>query len=216
MNIHIDMMDYNKLPKVSFIMVQSRQNKWVDIAKSSINIQYYPNKEFIVIDNLKKDKSIGKCYNEGAKKATGMFCLFVGDDDKLAPDYTMSLVLNILYNIINGKKQYGITSHVTAFDDEMEFSTPVLLYPTGMWNREYLLDNPFDEKLKKKIDTEYYNNGGMDVATIVGWNYGYFYRQHDDQVSGRNLSKNKIKELKKEQKSRQNSLKRKRSKDERH
>lgn len=192
------MLDYNKLPKVSYIMILTRQNskpQWVKEAMNAIKGQYYPNKEIVTIDNEKKDKSIGKCWNMAVKKATGTYCLFVGDDDKMTPEYTMSLVITILNRRAKGDEKYGVTSYLTLFDTEEQVAGQGKKYPTGMWDRQYLLTNKFDESLKKMIDTDFYKKHS-EAALIASWHFGYFYRQHDNMVSGRNIKRESLRELK--------------------
>ncbi len=188
------MLDFNELPKVSVVMIQTRTNGWFDKAKGSVNNQYYPNKELIIINNLDKKKTIGACWNEGVKRATGKYCLFIGDDDEIAPDYMMSLVINMLESNRKEKRE-GVTSFLTAFDEKENIKSPGSVYPTGMWSKEWLLKKPFDETLKKRVDAIYYKNEGKGRATIVSWNYGYFYRQHDDMISGRSLKKKDIEKI---------------------
>jgi hypothetical protein len=61
--------------------------------------------------------------------------------------------------------------------------------PTGMWLRKWLLDYPFNENLKKLVDTELIERAQQEsfIILTIPYHYGYFYRQHDKMVSGNKL-----------------------------
>jgi len=177
-------------PSISVIVIDSRSDKyptWVDVCLSSIKGQIYPSAfELIVIDNRDKKKTIGRCWNEGVQKAKGEYVLFVGDDDYIARDYLFSLAVGI----VNARKTYknvvGITSFCIFFNEQEKLTSPLDRSPTGMWLREFLLENKFNETKKNNIDTEFYQriaSTGMTSITLP-YNFGYFYRQHSEQTSG--------------------------------
>ena len=186
------MIDYNELPLVSIIVIHSRE-QWFDGCIDSIENSFYPNKEIIVIENMDKTKTIGKCWNEAVKQAKGEMCLFVGDDDALTPEYIMSCVLSFIDRRCKGVEIRGVASNCMAINVEEGAMTPALMYVTGMWERDFLLENPFDESLKKKVDYHWMENGAKKYAQNLTWNFGYIYRQHKGQVSGINLDREAIK-----------------------
>jgi hypothetical protein len=49
------------------------------------------------------------------------------------------------------------------------------------------VEKRFDESLKKLVDIEFFDRADKDEVSriLVDWHYGYFYRQHDGNVSGR-------------------------------
>lgn len=165
-------------------MIHTRDD-YLKGAIKSIEDQAYPNVELIQVENMDKKKTIGKCWNVGVEKATGEWCFFLGDDDQITPDYLMSLM--IFVKTVAPPEMKGVTSYLTAFDTKKSVQVPVKIYPTGMFEREYLIENPFDEELKKRVDTAYYKSGAEEVAGICQWHFGYYYRQHDDMVSGRSV-----------------------------
>lgn len=182
------MIDYNELPLVSVIVIHSR-NEWFNECVQSIDRSFYPNKELIVIENMDKGKTIGKCWNEGVEESNGEFCLFVGDDDAITPEYIMSCVLSIIDRRSKGMMVEGVASNCMAVNVEEGAMTPALMYVTGMWTRDFLQKHPFDESLKKKVDYHWMERGAKKYAHNLTWNFGYIYRQHEGQVSGINLDK---------------------------
>lgn len=172
---------------VSIIVIQTRQGKYFDEAMKSLSEQIYKNTEIILIENLDFGKTIGKAWNEGVRKAKGEYCFFFGDDDLLSEDYLLSVVALMENNLDNGI--IGITTMLTAFRDDSNEVARFNRYPTGMFKTSYLLENPFDETLQNKVDTEYHSRLGSKghKVAIANWHFGYFYRQHDGQVSTRKL-----------------------------
>ena len=181
-------MNIEALPKVTIIIVNSRNNKWFDEAKKSVLNQYYPHIELIIEENFDKSRTIGKCWNDGVNNATGEYCLIMGDDDIIAPAYIMSLIATILNTKGKGDVVDGATSCTTVFEDELENGKikQVPTFPTGMFNTEFLKNNPFDETLERRVDAYYYESLPQQQLAIAFWNFGYFYRQHKGMVSGNN------------------------------
>ena len=179
-------MNLETLPKVSIIIVNSRDNKWFEEAKKSALNQYYPHIELIIEDNLDKTRKIGKCWNDGVKRASGKYCLIMGDDDVLSPAYVMSLIATILNTRAKGDMVDGATSCTTVFEEDLTNGKikQVPTFPTGMFSREFLLKNPFDETLERRVDAYYYETLPHQQLAIAFWNFGYFYRQHEGMVSG--------------------------------
>ena len=182
-------------PKVTIGIVNSR-TEWLYIAKGSAERQFYAEfaeQEVIVIDNLKRDKSIGYCYNEIAKKATGKWILYLGDDDYITSDYVISLILRAIdaEKANPDKKIVNVISFTTIFNTiKKEVSSKS---PTGMWLREYVLNNSFNEILEKYVDTEMFRRLNLSkeyFPAIASNQYGYYYRQHDNNVSGNKFDRN--------------------------
>ena len=165
---------------ISVVMIDSRSDlhpDWVQVAIDSVKKQALP-VEFIIVDNIGRPKTIGECWNIGVKKATGDFVFFLGDDDWISNDYLLSL--SVMEHNHPGKTMY--TSYMMVVPDQGEEMAPILRITTGMWNRQYLLDHPFNEKLKKGIDREYLEEAIKDGIQyiIVPHLFGYYYRKHDD------------------------------------
>ena len=141
---------------------------------------------------MEKSMTIGKCWNDAVNEAKGKYCLFVGDDDAIMPDYPMSLMIGLIDRKARGINIHGITSMNMAVNVDEGRMTPALMWVTGMWETEFLKKHPFDETLPKKVDYHWFNKIGKQNAQIQTWNFGYLYRQHDGQVSGINLDKEAI------------------------
>jgi len=190
-----------ELPPVSIVIADTRSiehPKWVGYAINSANTQYYPEVELIVQDNLAKE-TIGKAWNKAVKKAEGELILFIGDDDYITQDYVMTLVSYYLEVIKFKKDVVGVTSFLTTFDDNRKEKSQLQLFPTGIYKKEYLLEHPFNEEMRKGVDTEYVKQMELrgDKQVCVKWHYGYYYRQHDGMTSGRSVKYvNKKKESK--------------------
>lgn len=179
------------VPLVSIVCINTRlstNRNWVRDAYASFRNQDYPDIEVVIIENENKLVTIGKAYNDAVIAAHGKYCLFVGDDDMITDDYVGSLV-GFIQKQANDVKVVGVSSYLTMFkienDGQMK-TEPRELIPTGMWLRDWLLENPFKEYLTKYVDTEL-----MERAKELGykypaciWHYGYFYRSHEKQVSG--------------------------------
>ena len=185
------MIDYNELPLVSIIVIHSRE-KWFNECITSIEKSFYPNKEIIVIENMERNKTIGKCWNDAVNQAQGEMCLFVGDDDAVMPEYIMGCVLSYIDRRSKGFDIRGVASNCMAINVEEGAMTPALMYVTGMWETDFLKEHPFDETLKKKVDYHWMENGAKRYGNNLTWNFGYIYRQHNGQVSGINLDKEAI------------------------
>ena len=71
-----------------------------------------------------------------------------------------------------------------------------------MWKTDYVKEVRFDETLKNLVDTEMFhrtNKIDKGVLLLAEHNFGYYYRQHSDNVSGNKFDiiekhKNKEKE----------------------
>jgi len=183
---------YIELPVITVGIVRGRDNqKWFDIALNSVYKQVYRNYielDVVVLENFDRSKSIGKCYNEIAEKAKGDWVFYLGDDDHIVPEYLLSLVLMFyqMKKLHTSKKIVNIVSYSTIFGEghTKEISTKS---PTGMWLKDYVLANPFDETLKSAVDTEMFkrlNLSDVYYPCVAAHQYGYYYRQHKDNVSG--------------------------------
>jgi glycosyltransferase involved in cell wall biosynthesis len=187
-------------PKVTIGIVRSRED-FFDTAFRSASSQLYTNKiKVIVIENRDRSKTIGKCFNEIVQKAKTDYVFFLGDDDRITPEYILSLMARLLELQETHKNMVGISSYCTLFKRDQDHLTKALTtyfdkIPTGMWLRSFLLENPFDELLSRFVDSDLFNRvNKMDDAQVglVPWNFGYYYRQHGDNVSGDKFNKTKM------------------------
>lgn len=181
----------SKLPKVTVVVINSRLKShplYVKECFDSIKAQSYPNIQIIVIDNIDKMQTIGRCWNKAVRMAKGKYILFVGDDDFIAKDYIASLVTIIEDTDLS--KVAGISSYLTMFHQPGKspevMQEPRELIPTGMYLKKYLKKNHFKEYLTKFVDSEFMNRIGEqgDTLLVHRQQYGYFYRSHPTQQSG--------------------------------
>lgn len=180
----------NKNPKVTIAIVNSRMKSEPMMVKQcydSLRKQTYENIQIVVIENYDKLLTIGKCFNDAAKRAKGKYILFLGDDDFIVDDYITTLVAMIENTVV--ANVVGISSYLTLFsiNDKNEMRRePRELIPTGMWNVKWLRKNPFKEYLTRYVDTELMDKARDEgnIQLIAAHSYGYFYRAHPNQVSG--------------------------------
>jgi glycosyltransferase involved in cell wall biosynthesis len=119
------------------------------MAIASVKSQYYPVK-LIVIDNTELRHTIGKCWNEAAKMADTKWVLLLGDDDWLSKDYTYCL-----HKFAEEHPDFDNISTGFIHFNDMNQIQHKLQQVTGLFNREYLLKYPFNEKLERGVDREY-------------------------------------------------------------
>lgn len=168
---------------ISVVCVNSRGDKhplWLQTAVDSVKKQTVEC-ELILIDNIGRKKTIGQCFNEGARQAKYDLVLFLGDDDWISQEYCSVLL------------QYALaypnfvmySTNMTAFDEKEKIYSVLQRICTGMWRKDYLLKYPFNETLRRGIDREYIQEMQKrgDVGMTINSNYGYYYRKHDDYSS---------------------------------
>ena len=161
-------------------MINSRSLKhpdWVQMAIKSIENQSIQS-ELIVIDNTDRKMTVGKCWNDAVKKASGKYCFFIGDDDWVNENY----LSEILYYANNHPNYKSYHTNMTAFDEQSKRYTFLTRICTGAWRKDYLLKHPFDEQLIRGIDREYIQEMQKrgDVGYTINHHHGYYYRKHDD------------------------------------
>ena len=166
--------------KASIVIIDSRSDlhpDWVQVAVQSAQNQTMPC-EVIIIPNIGREHTIGECWNRAVEIAETEWVMFLGDDDYISRDYVQTL-----YNFAAERMDYQmVTSYMTAFQDATENNVLMTRIPTGMWRREYLAANPFNEALTKGVDREYiekYVQSGNKYL-VVPYHFGYFYRKHQD------------------------------------
>lgn len=168
--------------QISVVVIDSRSDKhpdWVQMCLESIQKQTHPVDEIIVIDNKKRDKTIGKCWNDAVKEAEGEWIFFVGDDCFIARDRVQVMLNHIDHDMP------CVTTYMTMFD-EKEYKA-VQRPCTGMWKKSYLLEHPFNEDLDKGIDREYFEEAVKrgDSYHLIPYYFGHYDRRHDDHRSGK-------------------------------
>ena len=170
-------------PKVTVAVVKTRK-KYIGELLNSLKMQDYPI-DVIMLDNMDKAKSIGRCFNELADMCKTEWILYVGDDDWLGEDYIES----VMKAYMRRKDIYdlqGLLTPTTAFDDTGNFQI-IPHYSTGFWKADFVRQYRFDETLVRQVDTEFHKRVQSHSASSllwVTWVTGYHYRQHTDNISG--------------------------------
>jgi len=189
-------------PKITLGMVNSRNNHYPQEAIESMRRTLYPLWEekinINILQNLNKELTIGKAFNRLAQDAKGEWIMYIGDDDKIARTMLFNYAVYLLTNAESNpdKEVVCVTGNIILFDDKKEKRQHLQSSPTGMWNVEYLKNNPFDETLERYVDTEMFArtlNENKKTILYAATDYGYYYRQHANNVSGNKFtSKTKI------------------------
>ena len=179
-------------------VVISRDNDDVERCLNSIRRQVTPSEvTIVVVKNIGRLKSIGWCYNQLAQQAKDDWILYVGDDDLISRTYLYNLAvfLDTVKERFPDEDPVALTTHLMLMSHETGTIklAPIEVAPTGMWRKDYLLENPFDESLTRWVDTELYVRAIEQDKTIITdqTNYGYYYRQHNDNVSGNKFTERK-------------------------
>ena len=182
-----------QIPAISVVILRGRDNdEWFKECVDSLNGSILPLHEILVIDNRDRAISIGAGWNLGAREATGEWVFFIGDDDFVSPEYFIALVTSYTAAVANPHPAeiISVSSYPTAFNDEDGAAFPVVgRIVTGMWKRDFLLSNPFNEELTRLVDADYVARHIKNNIVIARHSYGYFYRQHSGKTSGRLIPK---------------------------
>jgi glycosyltransferase involved in cell wall biosynthesis len=179
-------------------VVISRDNEDVQKCINSIHRQVTPSEiKIAAINNVAREKSIGWCYNKIAQEAETDWVLYLGDDDLISRTYLYNLAvfLDTFLERFPEEDPVCLTTNLTLMSNEVGGvkQVPIELAPTGMWRKDFLLETPFDESLKKWVDTDLFVRAmDLDKGIVLDQtNYGYYYRQHNDNVSGNKFTERK-------------------------
>lgn len=173
-------------PTVTIAITQTRRKYMADLL-NSLRIQGY---EFNVeiLDNMDKEKTIGKCFNELADRCQTEWILYLGDDDYLADDYVSTVMTAYARRAKIYPHTVGLLTATHAFDESGSFQL-LPHYSTGFWKADYVRKERFNETLVRQVDTEFLQRvqnkeDVPDTLLWFTWIAGYMYRQHDKNVSG--------------------------------
>lgn len=191
-----DMAGGRKAPAITIVVVDSRSKirpDYLEKCMSSIHDQYFNDIEVIVIDNIDRKHSIGEAYNLGLEQASSDWVYYLGDDDWVSKDYFASLVPFLYETKSEHEDMVAGSTYCIFTDDDLQKNQIRANAPMGAWYRPFFIENGirFDETLKKHVDVDLLRRVheiGKKMY-IMTWHFGYFYRQHSDQVSGRKLIK---------------------------
>ena len=172
---------------ITVIILYGHGNQeWLDKATDSVKKQTYgiDNIELMVIDNRDHKDKIGVAWNKAVLNAKGKYCMFLGDDDFIQPDYLTCLISTLDETKKDNPDVSCVTSYVMRFMGEGDGikMKPSATFPTGMMETEFLKTHKFDEERIMRVDTLWYKLNGKH-SIVAYWNYGYFYRGHENQIS---------------------------------
>ncbi|MEA2036288.1 MAG: hypothetical protein U9O94_02180 [Nanoarchaeota archaeon] len=179
-----------KFPDVTIAILWSREQKIFLEAASSGNKQVYPGIcKVKFLDNQDGKYSVPEGYNKLVKECDTEYIRFLGDDDKLSKDNTLSLMIALEAAIDHKHKDpVCIVSNMTLVDSlEKHNPIPVQAICPGMWKTEWVREHPFDEEVKGYVSHNYHKTMQEEFGIIpihAFWNYGYFYFQGKDNMSG--------------------------------
>jgi len=173
-------------PTLTVAITQTRRKYMADLL-NSLRMQGFDFKVEI-LDNMDKEKAIGKCFNELADRCKSEWILYVGDDDYLADDYISTVMSAYARRAKIYPHTVGLLTATHAFDDSGKFQL-LPHYSTGFWKADYVRKERFNETLVRQVDTEFLqraqsNPDRKDTLLWFTWIAGYMYRQHDANVSG--------------------------------
>jgi len=164
----------NHEPLVSVVVVQTRNNVWVDECIESIEAQTYPRIEFILVDNRDRKMSIGKAFNTGISKSNGDYVAFVGDDDILHPQY--------IGTAMHYRGDYDLIHQRCAiFDESSNLMGYLDANSADIWKRSSLEKlGGYNENIKSMVEQEIeYRASKMNMTRVQIDVYTYGKRYHN-------------------------------------
>lgn len=180
--------------KVCVVVVHHRpaDGELMREAMESVKSQTYPNLEAITVDNQQGQHSIGHCRNMAVEATDADLVTFLAEEDMLSPDIVASMVG--LYELAKSTELKGlvhVTTNVMALlPNGQRAMLPGLTAP-GIYERAYLLNNPFDPSLDYNADKAQQRKlqalaqlQGMPVTFAVTHHYGYILRAHPFRRDG--------------------------------
>ncbi len=183
-----------KFPTITIGLVKGGKNYFEHTLQSVQSAIYASHIPVIIIENVDRKKSIGRCYNEIAQKADTDWVMYVGaDGDYIVREYLFSLAIK-LNEIEDYQKRIAcVTTYCTLYSFNNGIPKKLISNKIiqGMWNTAYLLDEPFNENLLSCVDADMFSRvdakKNWDLL-LASHQYGYYYHQHDSNISGNKFS----------------------------
>jgi|APTNR8051073442_1049403.scaffolds.fasta_scaffold00807_21 hypothetical protein len=177
---------------VCVVRVRPADHPWVQEAHNSVHEQSYEHLGLLDLDNTDRELSIGAAWNACVRASTADLLLFLGDDDALTPDLVSCMVDGYIWMRKKAPNLIRVSTNCTVLDDDSKLSMVANgLHHTGMFQRAYLLDHPFDEELchgvGKAMATSIDHSQrllGQPLSVGIMHHAGYIYRQHMFMASG--------------------------------
>jgi len=187
-----------RFPSVATAILWHRPEKVFINAISSANRQmYFGEHKTKFLDNRDNKYNVPEGFNELVRNCGTDWIDLLGDDDWLSKEYVLSCVLAYETALQQGHNDIVcIVSNVTYVDGSGKIPPqPTWALSPGLWKTEWLLKHPFDEKVTVNVTANYLETMQKEFGVEpfhAFWNFGYFYLQGKDNMSG-----NKFKELEK-------------------
>ncbi len=177
---------------VLMIRIRPTDNEWVKEAQQSVHDQCYPHLGLLELENESRELSIGAAWNALVQASEADLVLMMGDDDAITPDLVSCMVDGYRAMRRKAPNLIRVTTNCTVVDNETGLSAIANgLHHTGMFQRRYLLDHPFDEELAKNVGLKMASGIdhsqrllGEPMSVGIMHHAGYLYRQHAFMASG--------------------------------
>ena len=177
-----------RFPSVSTAILWHREDKIFLKAISSANRQVYPGIHKAKFLNNKKDKyNVPQGFNELIKNCDTDWIKFLGDDDHTSKTHAISLMMALESAIQQGHENpVCVVSNMTLMGEGKD-PMPIWAISPGMWKTSWLKEHPFDETVTEQVTYNYHKTMQDKFGVIpihAYWNFGYFYFQGKDNMSG--------------------------------
>lgn len=177
---------------VLMIRIRATDHAWVAQAQQSVHEQCYPHMGLLELDNTGRELSIGAAWNALVLASEADLVLMMGDDDAITPDLLSCMVDGYIAMRRKAPNLIRVTTNCTVVDEQSGMSAIANgLHHTGMFQRQYLLDHPFDETLDRNVGLAMATSIdhsqrllGQPLSVGIMHHAGYIYRQHAFMVSG--------------------------------
>lgn len=183
-------------PKVCAVVVYHRDptNAMLLECLESLSVQSYANIECVTVDNRDNGQTIGAARNQAIALTDADLVLFLAEEDMLTPDTVQAMV--DLYRM--GKENVSDLIHITTnCMVQLEGGQRVLsqMKAPGMFERSFLLDNPFDDHdrpdatmAQKLVNLASIKQQPVHFGTTH--HFGYVMRMHPFRRDGINVKVN--------------------------
>lgn len=181
-------------PKVCVVVVHHRplDHPYLVDAIQSLDVHSYPNLECVTMDNCKGELTIGQARNHAVQNTDAELVAFLGEEDMLTLD-TIQTMVDLYRHARSTELQalVHVTTHVMALLENGQRAIMPNMQAPGMYERAYLLKNPFDPSLDYNVDVTQlrclHNLAqvqGQPVTFATTHHYGYILRAHPFRRDG--------------------------------
>jgi len=179
-----------RFPDVTTVVLWHREEKIFARAISSASNQVYPGiHKSKFLDNQNNKYTVPEGFNELVRQCDTEYVHFLGDDDTLSKEVVLALTMALEAGIRhNHPNPVCAVSRMMLIDDIGDKQPrPVEAISPGMWRRDWLLEHPFDETVTEHVTYNYHKTMQEEFGIVpldAFWNFGYFYHQGKDNMSG--------------------------------